>query len=597
MGPRYRLLLLLAALAVLGCPEPISPTTKTTGTSIAPTPSQLSTVAKYALVIGIRGYPDFDEADRLKFADRDADAFAAFIESPNGGAFPPGNVRLLRNGGAKRDDIIKAIQWLGTTVTTSDLVYVFFSGHGVLDRLDRAYLMPYNGDARAPENLGIRIDFFLQELQANINPAYLIFFIDACHAGAAYTQGAAKGGLDGNIVPGFNKAFYDMYQSQQGIRMGLLASSSNQKSNEAPEFGHGLFTHFLLEGLKGAASADARGVITAGELSRYVSAQVDAYARAHGLNQQTPIPSPAFQSTFPLTVLRPVTQATAEAGGAPVAAASLAPSPVPASLPPGQEWSGVYYNPVYGYLHLIERPGGVLGRWKRSDGSHWGELSGTVEGNVLHYTWAEHKYGGIGPSATSRGSGVFVYKMGEKFGALEGQFWLAAGSDQVGDWHCVKQGGMTPDLNSIPGEPTSDGIQPSANIRPVPASAPAPVGSDALATPGPLALPCKSDLSCGTHRCNTQYGKCAWPCQTAADCVAPNTCSKGVCTMGPAPAAGSDALATPGPLALPCKSDVSCGTHHCNTQYGKCAWPCQTAADCVAPNTCSKGVCTMGAAP
>jgi hypothetical protein len=50
-------------------------------------------------------------------------------------------------------------------------------------------------------------------------------------------------------------------------------------------------------------------------------------------------------------------------------------------------------------------------------------------------------------------------------------------------------------------------------------------------------------------------------------------------------------MATPGPLALPCQNDMVCGLHHCNTQYGKCAFPCQTAADCVAPNSCTMGVC------
>jgi hypothetical protein len=45
-------------------------------------------------------------------------------------------------------------------------------------------------------------------------------------------------------------------------------------------------------------------------------------------------------------------------------------------------------------------------------------------------------------------------------------------------------------------------------------------------------------------------------------------------------------MATPGALALPCTNDLACGTNHCNTQYGKCAFPCQTAADCITPNQC-----------
>jgi len=129
-------------------------------------------------------------------------------------------------------------------------------------------------------------------------------------------------------------------------------------------------------------------------------------------------------------------------------------------MPSGESWVGVFYNPVYGYLHLIEQDGNIVGRWKRTDGSHWGELSGTAEGNVMHFTWKEHKYGGVGPSADSKGSGVFVYKMGEKFGELAGQYALED-SDQVGDWHCVKQNGMKPDINSINGKGTDNmGVTP-----------------------------------------------------------------------------------------------------------------------------------------
>jgi hypothetical protein len=129
-------------------------------------------------------------------------------------------------------------------------------------------------------------------------------------------------------------------------------------------------------------------------------------------------------------------------------------------LPSGESWPGVYYNQVYGYLHIIEQDGNIVGRWKRTDGSHWGELNGTAEGNVLHFTWVEHKYGGVGPSADSKGDGVFVYKMGEKFGELAGQYALAD-SDTVGKWDCVKQNGVKPNLDSINGKGTDNmGVTP-----------------------------------------------------------------------------------------------------------------------------------------
>ena len=66
-----------------------------------------------------------------------------------------------------------------------------------------------------------------------------------------------------------------------------------------------------------------------------------------------------------------------------------------------------------------------------------------------------------------------------------------------------------------------------------------------------------------------------------------------------APPAGGQ-MAVPGPVAFTCTNDVPCGTHHCNTQYGKCAFPCQSAVDCIQPNTCMMGLCVPappGAAP
>lgn len=127
-------------------------------------------------------------------------------------------------------------------------------------------------------------------------------------------------------------------------------------------------------------------------------------------------------------------------------------------MPEGETWTGVYFHPVYGYLHLVEEGSNVVGRWKRADQSKWGELSGTKGGNVLHYTWKEHTIGMIGASATTHGKGYFQYKMDkEDRPILDGQFGL--NEDEVGsDWHNVKQARMAPDLKSIGGD--AEGIKP-----------------------------------------------------------------------------------------------------------------------------------------
>ncbi len=48
-----------------------------------------------------------------------------------------------------------------------------------------------------------------------------------------------------------------------------------------------------------------------------------------------------------------------------------------------------------------------------------------------------------------------------------------------------------------------------------------------MAIPGPAALPCQNDSQCMTHRCNLQYGKCAFPCVSDADCIQGTMCFVG----------------------------------------------------------------------
>lgn len=82
--------------------------------------------------------------------------------------------------------------------------------------------------------------------------------------------------------------------------------------------------------------------------------------------------------------------------------------------------------------------------------------------------------------------------------------------------------------------PTAAPTQPAPAPAPTPAPTPAattpqPAPAGTLSQPSPMALPCTADANCLTHRCNTQFGKCAWPCQTDNDCNPGNRCMGGAC--------------------------------------------------------------------
>lgn len=76
------------------------------------------------------------------------------------------------------------------------------------------------------------------------------------------------------------------------------------------------------------------------------------------------------------------------------------------------------------------------------------------------------------------------------------------------------------------GYPQQQQGYPQQGAAPAPA---APAAGGTLATPGPLALPCTTDANCGLAKCNTQYGKCTFPCQSDFDCATGATCQATLC--------------------------------------------------------------------
>ncbi len=128
-------------------------------------------------------------------------------------------------------------------------------------------------------------------------------------------------------------------------------------------------------------------------------------------------------------------------------------------MPSGAKWDGVYFNELYGHLHLKTTGGShAKGRWQRPQKDRWGDIEGDITGDVLHFTWTEYTTGLVGPNAKKSGKGYFKYKrpagdnvddtiVGEK----------GPGEDEVGDpWDAVKQRRMDPHPESIGGTGSGD---------------------------------------------------------------------------------------------------------------------------------------------
>lgn len=232
---------------------------------------------RHAVVIGIERYrQDVQTAD---YAANDARTTAAYLTRVLG--VPEENIALLLDDKASRSDLEKYLEaWLPNRVQDGDTVYVYYSGHGAPNLKTRqGYLVPYDGDPAFIEQTGYSLERLYDKL-GRLKAAETVVLLDSCFSGSGSRSVLAKG-----VRP----FVVTLEQPSVGERMSVLAASSGeQTSGTYDRKRHGLFTYFLLKGLRGEASAVKNGDLDLSSLFTYLRPQVESLARRELNTEQTP---------------------------------------------------------------------------------------------------------------------------------------------------------------------------------------------------------------------------------------------------------------------------------------------------------------------
>ena len=247
----------------------------------------------WSLVIGISDYSDVED---LSFASKDAEAMAQWLLDVG---VPSSNIRLLtdqqqtlENGLESRVaslvNVREALGWLRQHASQDDLVLIHFSGHGYqgaddgtdeADGLDEFFVL-HDTRATARDDTALRDDEFGRFLDRIASEHVLVFF-DSCYSG----------GLSRSLTPGEQSEseapdlFTDL--ALEG-RLILSASEEGSDAFESPQLEHGVFTYFLLQGLRGAADLNEDGHVTVWELHEHTRQTVPDFVLEERGERQIP---------------------------------------------------------------------------------------------------------------------------------------------------------------------------------------------------------------------------------------------------------------------------------------------------------------------
>ncbi len=228
---------------------------------------------KYALIIGISRYKNnFKGIPNLEYADVDARSIYEFLQKPAAGGFAPEDMLILSNEQATIARVREALTSFIGKASANDLLLIFFAGHGAPDPSapQNLYVLAHDTSVAEMAQTGLAMPELRRYIEQNIRSKRVVLFLDTCHSAGLSTERTRD--LGNNLA----NLYLEKLLYQEEGRAIITSSDVNEPSRESQKWGngHGVFTYYLLEGLKGSADTNQDRLVSVGELFRYVRQRV-----------------------------------------------------------------------------------------------------------------------------------------------------------------------------------------------------------------------------------------------------------------------------------------------------------------------------------
>lgn len=225
----------------------------------------------FAVVIANENYRRVSKVD---YAHNDGDIMKRYLVETLG--IPEKQVHYVRD--ATLNDMRGEIEWLreiGEAFKGDASFILYYAGHGIPDEsTSDGYLLPVDGYGSMASS-GMAMSE-LNEKVASIPSRLSLIVLDACFSGAMRDGEMLESarGVAIKVRPG---------AVSKGNVVVLTASQNDETAAKSDEYGHGLFTYYLLKKIQ-----ESKGDVSLGELADYTIDSVRRHSVVNSRKPQTP---------------------------------------------------------------------------------------------------------------------------------------------------------------------------------------------------------------------------------------------------------------------------------------------------------------------
>ncbi len=195
--------------------------------------------SRWLLSVGIRKFSD-TRITPLIYTSKDATSIESYFRQDQ---VPDSQIYLLVDEAATKDNIIQALETIKDKIAPRDTFLFFFSSHGVGDNAGNTYFVTFDTVLDALSQTALPMQQ-IKEAVRNFGCHNVVMLADTCHSGGVKSLKQQNEEDYNRIVRAADKQ----------TRIAILTSSrTHETSAESPQWGHGAFTYYLLQGLAGEA--------------------------------------------------------------------------------------------------------------------------------------------------------------------------------------------------------------------------------------------------------------------------------------------------------------------------------------------------------